>query len=198
MKQRWEKSIGAKIASCDIDGVLNFYPRPWVEFLNEHLATDYEMKMSFKDLNSAKAVIPYQLYRDLKFKYRDCGIKEHLKIRPGAGEMIHQLKAWGFKIVMLTARPFDDHPTLQSQTIRWLQTNQIPFDRLIWGKDKYVKVMTEMPHLTFHVEDHRYYANLIAKWGYRVYLVDNEYNQGVIHENIIRIRDLMEVLDYEA
>jgi len=150
-----------------------------------------------EDLRQAKETISYQTYKDLKFKYRESGIKERLEIRPGAKELTNMLKAWGYKIVILTSRPFEDHRNLQLQTIRWLNNNQIPFDQLINGKDKYVKVMSQIPHLKFHLEDHRYYANLIGQWGYRVYLVDSEYNQGTLDENVMRINDLLEVLDNE-
>ena len=196
MKRKWEQSKTERVCSIDIDGVLNLYPKPWVDFINQHITLTTGMT-KIEDLRQAKETISYQTYKDLKFKYRESGIKERLEIRPGAKELTNMLKAWGYKIVILTSRPFEDHRNLQLQTIRWLNNNQIPFDQLINGKDKYVKVMSQIPHLKFHLEDHRYYANLIGQWGYRVYLVDSEYNQGTLDENVMRINDLLEVLDNE-
>jgi uncharacterized HAD superfamily protein len=48
------------------------------------------------------------------------------------------------------------------------------------------------------IEDHRYYANLVASWGYKVYLMNNQYNRGSILPGVKRIYSLEEVLDLEG
>lgn len=190
MLNRWEISEKEKVCGLDIDGVLNFYPDPWVEFLNERL------NASFPDLKAVKASVPYQLYKDIKYEYRESGIKENLEVRPGAAELTSILKSLGYTIMILTARPFSKHKTLFKQTANWLTKNGIKYDGIIFGEDKYIQILQYVPNLRFMVEDHRYYANLIGRWGYPVFLVDNIYNQGELDKNVHRVKDLEEVIRY--
>jgi len=46
------------------------------------------------------------------------------------------------------------------------------------------------------IEDNAESANKIAELGYKVYLMDNEYNQQPTHEKVIRIKSLKEVKEY--
>ena len=100
-----------------------------------------------------------------------------------------------YHIVIITSRPVKEHPSLLKQTINWLQKNDIEFDDLIFDESKHIAVLKRYPHLCFGCEDHRYYANLIAEWGYKMYLLDNRYNQGEIHKNVTRIKSLVELLE---
>jgi len=191
MQNRWEDEQDQKICAFDVDGVLNYYPDPWVEFINRNSAEKY------RDLNDAKRNIPYQLYRDLKYEYRESGVKANLKVRAGAKETLKELKHMGYTILIITSRPFEEHKSLFKQTTDWLSKNKLPYDGIIFGKNKYVEVLTKAPNLRFLVDDHRYYANSVARWNYKAFLVDNQYNQGYLENGVYRIKDLREILDYE-
>ena len=179
-----------KVCGFDVDGVLNYYPDPWVRFLSDRL------NRKFNTLNEAKNEIPYAVYKALKYDYRECGIKTTLKVRAGAKEVLDALKADEYDIIILTSRPFRTHRSLFKQTTDWLDKNGLVYDGLISGADKYARILTEVPSLKFMVEDHRAYANHIASFGFTVFLMDSKYNQGDIGETVIRVHELEEVLDY--
>ena len=193
MMRTWEEKEDELICYFDIDGVLNYYPDTWIEFLNDnkhktglHDATD---------LQFAKVNIGYATYRQLKKEYRESGVKERLAVRAGAFSLIHKLKfERGYKIVIITSRPVRKHPSLFKQTINWLENNNIPYDDVIFAEDKHIEVLTRYPHLKFGVEDHRYYANLVGSWGYQMFLLKNQYNVGLLHENVTPINSLDEIL----
>jgi uncharacterized HAD superfamily protein len=166
------------------------YPDPWVDFLNKFLGTAY------RDLNEAKERVSYKAYKDIKYNYRECGIKATLPVRPGAAKLTKSLKDIGYTILVITSRPFDEHKSLYKQTTDWLDAKSIVYDGLIFGKDKHIQVLTQAPHLRFMVEDHRYYANLVSQWGYKVFLVNSKYNQGEEMDRVYRINDLSEILRY--
>lgn len=191
MLNKWEEALNDKVCAFDIDGVLNYYPDPWVSFINDWLDTN------FKDLNEAKNTIPYQKYRDIKYEYRESGYKSSLKIRAGASKITHRLKREGYTILNITTRPFHRHRGLFKLTTDWLNKGNVLFDGVVFGENKHIEVLSRAPNLKFMVEDHRYYANLVSQWGYRVYLLDNQYNQGSLLPNVKRIYRLEEILEHE-
>lgn len=191
MLNKWETEANQKICAFDLDGVLNHYPDTWVEHLNEILGTD------FKDLNEAKNTIPYKKYKDLKWAYRESGKKAFLKPRAGAREVLEVLKANGYQILIITSRPFDQHKSLFKQTIDWLQSCGFSYDGLIFSHEKYLEVLRKAPNLRFLVDDHMYYCNSVAHWGYQAFLVDTIYNQGELLPGVHRIKTLEEVLRYD-
>ena len=193
MRRRWEEAEEGITAYVDIDGVLNYYPDTWLEFLQEEVP---EFVSPYMDLNQVKSEIPYQVYRNLKWKYRESGYKQNLTPRDGSKELLTGLKEIGYNIVILTSRPVNKHPSLFKQTVKWLDNNELPYDDLIFDKDKQVAIVTRYPHLSFGIEDHRYYANQVARWGYNMFLLNNGYNQGQLVPGVVRIETLGEVLRY--
>jgi hypothetical protein len=56
---------------------------------------------------------------------------------PGAVEALHKLKAAGHSIFLVTARGFFQHGSvIKSQTVRWLNTWDVPHDGLAFVRDK--------------------------------------------------------------
>ena len=194
---KWEVETGKKICYLDIDGVLNNYPECWLEFIRmKLLPKDSRTEYILGDLNRAKHNIPYQEYKDLKWEYRESGYKETIPPNPDASRLTSDLRKLGYHIVIITSRPVKEHPSLFKQTINWLQKNKIEFDDLIFDEDKHIAVLKRYPHLIFGCEDHRYYANLVASWGYDMYLINNRYNSGEILPNVHRIDRLIEILEW--
>jgi uncharacterized HAD superfamily protein len=199
MLNKWEKENGKLICYFDIDGVLNDYPDSWTRFLTDErgdVIMEYVDIFNPLDLNTAKAQIPYQLYRDLKADYRSSGYKETIPCNDYASSILKAIKTLGYHIVIITSRPIKTHPELFKQTINWLDTNDLVYDNLMFDEDKHISVLSSYPHLKFGVEDNRYYANLIASWGYKMFLLDNDYNDGDTHENVQRIDCLNDILEY--
>jgi len=126
--------------------------------------------------------------------YRTCGVKETLTKRDGIDDVIKYLRDNDYWITIITSRPVHRHPQLTAQTIHWLDKN-IDYDEVVFEDSKFISVLSKYPFLRFGVEDNRYYANLIARWGYKMFLLDNKYNQGELNKNVIRISDIMEIVD---
>jgi uncharacterized HAD superfamily protein len=176
--------------SCvlDIDGVLNTYPDCWVDFINNTCGT------SFESLLQAKVKLSYIVYKNLKRSYRASGYKRTLPIREGAVEFTKKLRAAGYPIALVTSRPFDDYPDLREQTSFWLDSNGFEYNDLIHSKHKHADIIIYYPEMSFMVEDNRAFANDIANLGYRVYLMNNKYNQGATFSNVVRVDSLEEIL----
>lgn len=176
-----------KICIVDIDGVLSTYPDCYVDFVNNELDTE------FKNLNDIKNTLSYSAYKAIKEKYRTSGVKEYLPAVQGASEFMRELKEQDYYIIILSARPIDRYNSLIMQTTNWLRNNDIRYDYLMFNGSKHLEIIQKFDKVEFIVEDNRYYANSIAKHGYQVFLVNNDYNSGKLENNVKRIDRLSDI-----
>lgn len=192
-KINWESAKNKKIVGIDLDGVLAQYPEGWIHFVN------MVEKSNYQDLNEVKEKLSYRRYKNLKHQYRTSGFKETLSPRENASAFTNILKKSGYHIFILTSRPFETYEGLFKLTTNWLSRNDICYDGIIFGNDKHIKIVSNFPTLNFMVEDHSGFANLVAKWGYQVYLINTQYNEkSSILPRVKRIDDLMDILKEEG
>ncbi|KKL53812.1 hypothetical protein LCGC14_2271690 [marine sediment metagenome] len=176
-----------KIVAIDLDGCLCVYPDAWVNYINQKTINN------FTDLNQVKNKISFAEYKKLKQKYRTSGIKAKLPKITGATKLTKRLKKLGYTIIILTARPIYEIPEVFRDTLSWLKTNKIVYDLLFAASDKHIKILKYFPNINFIVEDNAAVANNIAKLGYKVFLLDNIYNQQKLIKGVKRIKKLSEV-----
>lgn len=181
------KPNNKKICSIDLDGILNYYPDCWVDFINRETGLD------FKDKNEAKKELSAKEYSSLKDKYRKSDFKANLKIRVEAVDILKYLKSKGYFILVVTTRPFEDYLSLAVMTKKWLDKNNVPYDTVI---KKSIDSFKKYPCLDFHIEDEIEDANFISKAGYKVFLFKKSRDNEILHPNVIRIKDLKKILDY--
>lgn len=191
-KELWESEKAQKVTAIDLDGCLIKYPECWIDFVN------LELKSNFKTLNEMKEVLTYNQYKKIKKKYRTCGVKTSLPAKKNAKKLIDTLRNNGYKIIILTSRPYREHREIWRDTMAWLKNNKIEIDGIIWEKEKHWAVLKEFPYMNFMVEDNAEIANQVARIGYKVYVVDNEYNQQPLEKNCSRIFDLEEIIKCEV
>ena len=177
-----------KICAIDIDGVLCYYPDDWLKFIKK------ETGERFDYLWEAKNTLPFSLYRKLKKRYRDSGIKKEIRPRPFAIHLTHKLESLGYTIILLTARPIYENKNVLVDTLYWLKKNNIKHDLIFNGKDKHIKLLKYFKEIKFAIEDNHEVANQIAEAGFKVYLVNNVYNENrKIDKRVKRIDVLDEV-----
>ena len=189
-KDKWEKDKQEKVCFFDLDGILNYYPQTWIDFVNQN-----REEPIFDDLFVMKNTIPFQEYKDLKESYRTSGHKETLSVRENASYVITELKERGYKVVIISSRPAHKYPQLIGQTVHWLDRHVPNYDEVLFEEKKFIPVLSKYLFLRFGVEDNRYYANLVARWGYKMYLLNTKYNHGEVHKNVIRFTDIKEILN---
>jgi len=179
-----------KIAVIDLDDVLSISIPSWIEYANNHA------KCNCKNLIELKNTLSFTKYKELKLQYRKSGIKARLPVIEGAASLTKQLSEKGYTIIIMTARPIYEIPEVFRDTLSWLKNNFINYSLIFGGsKDKHIKILKYFPEMEFMIEDNESIANLVARQGYKVYLLDNDYNRGEeIESGVIRIKKLIEVL----
>jgi uncharacterized HAD superfamily protein len=178
-----------KVIACDIDGVLNDYPNNFMRFINKKIGK------SFNDYRIAKKQLEPKLLIDLKTEFRETGEEALGDVNQDSRFFLKQMKKTGRHIILLTARPKDIHPDLFYRTWDWLYVNNFCYDSIYFSKYKHLEIIKKVPNLEFMIEDNLEYANQISARGFKVFLINNIYNQGQVNENIIRVDSLKEIVD---
>lgn len=199
--QRWRQEMELKtlskcekVCAVDLDGVLGVYPDHWLNYLNN------DLNSKFKTLEEAKINIDTIQYNKIKEKYRLSGDKINIPVMEGAKEFLSKLKDSGYMIVILTSRPYKKYFRIFSDTLHWLKNNELVYDSVIFDENKNMRILQEIPNLSFMVEDRIRYANSVAASGYRCYLIDkeNKYSSNDVHENVMIIKDFNKILITES
>jgi hypothetical protein len=117
-----------KIWSFDIDGILNYYPKVWLDFIYNKTGICY----TSKELAKEKLVGEYHR---LKHEYRESDYKYSVQVVPEAKKLISSLKKKGKRVIIATNRPFERYRFMKSKTKMWLNANGLEYDELISKKE---------------------------------------------------------------
>jgi hypothetical protein len=199
----WEKALASfndmdKVAAIDLDGVLAAYPEGWLDYLNKELKPNVPFTMV--DFNFTDAPLPgidRRTYMALKHDYREAG-RESIDVKAfhGVDLFTKALKDLGYKIVILSARPFRLYKRMMGDTICWLKKNKVLYDAILWDQEKHIRIIEQLPFLKFMVEDNPKVAFEVASLGYQVYLIDRPYNKfDNSRQKITRVSDLMDIIE---
>ncbi len=201
------------IVGVDIDGTLADYPASYVEFMGDVLRNKYPeyyarylkiratgMPIDNYDIG-AFFELPYDVARDVKDLYRQTGQKRFIGVCPGAKVLLDALKAQGYTVVLLTARPYEVYKRMFADTISWLRNADLQYDGLIFDENKEERLVKEFgaENVKFFVDDVVGNVNAIAEKGIRCYLVNKPYNLAKpTKDNVVRVENLLEVLERES
>ena len=188
-----------KVVGVDIDGVLADYPRSFVDFINKELGTNYTMDMvDSYDIYECLG-ISTELGVKLKDRYRQTGQKRFIPVCEGAKEMLTWLREQGYKIMLLTARPYQEYKRVFADTLEWLDKNELPYDSIIFDEKKEERLIKEFgkDRIEFFIDDVVSNANNISRLGVPCYLVTRPYNKGAkLADGVTRIDKLEEVMKH--
>jgi uncharacterized HAD superfamily protein len=201
--KRWHEERvewGDKLLAVDIDGVLADYVTGYFDFLfhNDYIAEHFLIDTATYNLSERFGMNKADEEK-AKREFQEGGGFVSLPVFPDALETLNWARELGYKIALVSARPYLEIRRIHSDTINWLDKNKIPYDAIFWGKDKADIVFANLYPIepTWFVEDRDKHAIELANEGIPVLLMDRPYNQGVHHEKIIRVsgwRDIAEII----
>ncbi len=152
----------------DIDGCLNHYPGPlkmWAEVL-----------FNIDKSESVEAIKKRNDFDLLKKTYRHSTIFSYLLPRAGSREILNQIKKRGYIITLLTARNPDKNPHIKDVTTKWLYKYKIPFNSIIFSKDKGAYVKKNEHRIIMVVEDEAELLSSFDKLKTEVVVFNNDFN----------------------
>ncbi len=117
----------------------------------------------------------------------------------GAAEALREMKAEdpGALIVIISARPQWMYKRIHSDSIRWLNERNIPFDLLLFNKDKVESIFENITPAwpEFFLEDHEKNARQLSLAGVRVLLYNQPHNGRVSIDGVERVDGWKRVLE---
>jgi len=148
-------------------------------------------------LNEARGGAPMndrtvQLLESLKEDfYRDGGFLDLPPIE-GAAEGLKAISEAGWKIVLISARPYWQYKRVYGDTVEWLQKHGMTYDLILFNKDKaeaiYEFIFPARP--AYFIEDREKHAKEVAAIGVPVLLLAWDYNKGIEDNKLItRVED---------
>lgn len=171
-----------KIVCFDLDDVICDLSS-W----REELGFQDERKLSASQLLTAKEAMKSQFYEGGRFV-------ELLPIS-GAADCLRLLRERGIKIAIITARPQWQFKRLRSDTVAWFEIHDIPFDLLIFNRNKveaiHENISPAWPIL--FVEDTEKNARDLAESGVKVLLFSQPHNEGVSIPGVQRVANWNEI-----
>lgn len=184
VKQKYEQNKKFKtlqdkeVIVFDIDGVINNYPDCFLDWVNKKMNTKLEK------LNQIKQTFDLKTYQDLKAVYRTSGEKRKQPINFETMQLMQILKKNGETIVLFTNRPVAKYKVIYTDTLFWLNENQIPFEAIYWSnfqkKEDIYKLRLKIKWI---VEDNLDNAKNFNHEGYTVFLLEKYYNQDISYKD---------------
>jgi hypothetical protein len=128
----------------DIDGTLGDYHRHFLRFLGGYLGADlmpvvrhYDGVGNFGDWVTDAFGISRDEYRLAKLAYRQGAQKRTMPAYDRAGLLTWAAREQGAEIWIATSRPYLRLDNIDPDTRVWLARNNVLYDHLIYGDDKY-------------------------------------------------------------
>ena len=194
MSQRhWD---GRPVAILDMDDVLAGFRWSFFEWLARTRGIVISHDCPEYYAASAAAAMGQnteQLFKDFiaERQLRDIVIDKH------AVEFTRQLRARGYWIQILTARPADN-PLCLFDTARWLQSSGIEFDDVAFSGEKFRWIaQSQFPRdIAFCVDDSPKHAAEYASHGLKTFSPIHPYNKALFkQEGVFMVENLLQIID---
>lgn len=113
-------------------------------------------------------------------------ILENVKPRKSAVEIINTLKENGNKIFLITARIDDSIVDVQRITEKWLECNNIKYDKLIINSYNKLKI-AKKEKIDVFIDDSIRNCEMLSRGNIKTYMFSTENNKYYENENILKV-----------
>ena len=186
----------------DIDNVISNFNE---SLLNEFLIHHQNMGYDENNIDKKAGYITQGMFKwpagEVKSFYHDNieRIVRHLEVKEGAKEYIDKLKENGHKIYIITGRANDDHSDPYNTTLKWLEDNNIYYDKLIltnsYEQDNHGKSKECLKHnIEIMIDDSIHICKDCFDYGITALLMDTTYNR--YETKITRVNNWQEIYNF--
>lgn len=173
----------------DIDGTITD-PYFWLnmanKYFNKNITVDKVTEYEIDKVMEITREEYYDFYNKSKFEMHN----EKVRLRENAREIIEELIKIN-NIYFVTARDKD----LKILTYSYLNKNNIPYDDVFVLGTHYKVNMAKELNCDIFIEDSYANALQLSKNGFKVLLIDTNYNRKPLNKNIIRVFNWNEIYE---
>lgn len=123
----------------DLDGVLRDFDSSWQRAWHKHMGSppDYPNPLAWDRPGDAAVSIGLPRERGIGLVLGDWGyeVMSQASCYRGALMSVARARANGWRIIVATDQP---NPQCRAGTLTWLKRHRVPYDMLVWAKDKRV------------------------------------------------------------
>jgi hypothetical protein len=204
--EEWKQRLAQPCALVDIDMVLCDYVTGVCNWLHRY-ATNYVPAVRLQQvlserlyINAENLGLREEVWKKIKHELRVSGAKRFFPAYQDALPFLNAVRRRGLQIVLLTSRPVDRYPNLYTDTLLWLDRNQLPFDFILWSFDKAEVVLEEglREHVRLFADDNKHFVDQVAQLGIQVFWVCRDTKATVTADsrpNVHLVGALKQVVD---
>lgn len=134
------------VVVSDIDGTLGAYHEPFIGFCSRYFSIPVPVNEPYDgsvEMEEWIGITKVQ-YREAKLAYRQGGNKRWMPAYDGASDFAHAVREAGAEFWVATSRPWQRLDNIDPDTRFWLAQNDISFDGLLYGEDKYIQLVNNV------------------------------------------------------
>jgi len=189
---------GIPLVALDLDGTLGDYHAHFLWFAENYFNRKFpEADQVNPGLRLSEFMgIPHVEYQKCKLAYRQGGLKRWMPAYQGAPELTRDIHKLGMDVWICTTRPFNRLDNVDPDTQEWLRRNEIQYEGLLFGEDKYQELYRQTNGrrpVVAVVEDLPELFAKSMKLGFFTLLRDQPYNRHI--GTNFRVHDCAEVYE---
>jgi uncharacterized HAD superfamily protein len=191
--------MNSKILICDLDGTIADWQTSFRKWLVTTGKIDEDSFSPFRSLNQDVDMgVSYDVYEKWKLEFEETGGYRSLVPILDGMITVKRLKDSGVFLAVHTARPQARIKRIWMDTYYWLSSYGIEPDLLEIGSESRIVKALELKknNSVIMFEDNPELSVRAANSDIVVYMRDTEYNQGITHENIVRVSRFNAEYDY--
>ena len=113
-------------------------------------------------------------------------IINEVKPKTLAVEYLKKLHDEGHKIILITARWETEEANIEKLTQEWVESNNIPYDKLIINAENKL-IAAKQENINIFIDDSFKNCKMVSESGIKTYMMDSRTNKGLIDEKIERL-----------
>ncbi len=127
------------VVAVDIDGTLGNYHGHLYDFVLSYFGLGYGRETLWDGTGNYEdwIGITQEQYREAKLAFRQGGMKRTMHCYDGAPQIVKNFRSAGAEVWITTTRPWNRLDSVDPDTREWLRRNNIEFDHLLYGDEKY-------------------------------------------------------------
>lgn len=179
------------VVAVDIDGTLGDWHNHFIRFSEGYFGRSLPSIRGYDGDQEFWKFLQLSLrdYRAAKLAFRQSGLKRTMPVFSGAREFMRNLQSMPVEVWICTTRPYLRLDNIDPDTREWLRRNQMHFDHMIYGDEKYEQLseLVDVSRVVGVLEDLPEQYRIAEKLGFGPLLMLRLHNSAFRGEGGVQV-----------